>query len=154
MPPLMPGDPLIAAGDAENEDHRLQENLFSPFKFSYMLLGSLVGFFLYSSILVVKLLVIPIWDADVVTKPKTDTFVISLLCSLIFSAIVFTILGFLRNLVVITYSAIGRRSKYLLEEIISDINYGFVVGSLVGISLAQTVSFLVALLVVAFCAKS
>ncbi len=34
---------LIAVGDPEEEDHRLQEKVFSRFKFSYGLLGLLVG---------------------------------------------------------------------------------------------------------------
>ena len=37
--------PLITAGDADEEDHRLQEKVFSRFKFSYGLLGLLVGSF-------------------------------------------------------------------------------------------------------------
>jgi hypothetical protein len=37
-------EPLITAGgDAEEEDHRLQEKVFSRFKISYGLLGLLVG---------------------------------------------------------------------------------------------------------------
>jgi hypothetical protein len=41
-------EPLIAVGDAEEEDRRLQEKTLSRFKFCYLLLGLLVGFF-YSS---------------------------------------------------------------------------------------------------------
>jgi hypothetical protein len=156
-------EPLIAAGDAEEEDHRLEEKALSRFKFCSLLLGLLVGFFAYSFTLGGTILVITMWGEDVVTTSKTDTFVFfSLLCSFFFSAIFFVILGFLRNLVAITYSAIGGRSKELLKEIVSDMECGFVVGTLVGLSLfwtmapvlfgmaAQIVYSLVALLVVAF----
>jgi hypothetical protein len=130
---------LIAVGDAEEEeDHRLQEKVFSRFKFSSLFLGLLVGFFYQFSTLGMKFLVITIWGEDVVAKSKTDIFVIILLCSFLFSASVFAILGFLRNLVAITYSAIGGRSKVLLEEIVSDVDYRFVVGILIGLSLVWT----------------
>jgi hypothetical protein len=46
-------EPLIAAGDAEEKDHRLQEKVVSRFKFSSLLLGLLVGFFSQFSALVV-----------------------------------------------------------------------------------------------------
>jgi hypothetical protein len=78
---------LIAVGDAEEEeDHRLQEKVFSRFKFSSLFLGLLVGFFYQFSTLGMKFLVITIWGEDVVAKSKTDIFVIILLCSFLFSA--------------------------------------------------------------------
>jgi hypothetical protein len=110
--------PLIAAGDAEDEDHRLEKKAFSRFKFSSLLLGLLVGFFSQFSALGVIFLVSSIWGEDFVTKSKAAIIVLSLLCSCFHSAIAFVILGFLRNLVAITYSAIGGRSKNLLEEIV------------------------------------
>jgi hypothetical protein len=53
-------------------------------------------------------------------------------------AIVFVILGFLHNLLAITYSAIGGRSTHLLEEIVLYMDYGFVTGTLVGVNLFWT----------------
>jgi hypothetical protein len=102
-------EPLVAAGEAEEEDYRLQQKALSHFKCSSLFLGLLVGFFSQLSTLGVNVLVITIWGEDVVTKCKTDSFVIILLCGFFFSAIVFVIFGFLRNLVAITYSAIGGR---------------------------------------------
>jgi hypothetical protein len=132
---------LIAAGDAEEEDHRLlEEKIFSRFQFSYRLLGMLVGFFGNSSTLGVN--AITIWGEDALTKSKTDFFVFSLLCTFIFSAIAFAVLGFLRNLVAITYTAIGGRSKELLEEMVLHMEFSFVVGALVGVSLAWTMRLL------------
>jgi hypothetical protein len=133
---------LIANGDAEEEDHhRLEEKTLSRFKLCYLLLGLLVGFCVYSSILGGTLLVITEWGEDFVTKCKTDTFVyFCLFYGFFFSAIVFAILGFLRNFAAMTYSAIVGGSKELLEEILSDMDYGFVVGTLVGICLAWAVA--------------
>jgi hypothetical protein len=128
-------EPLIAAGDAEEEDYRLQETALSRFKFSSLLLGLLFGFSSQFSTLGVKYLVSTISGEYVVT---TDVFVNILVCCFCFLVIVFVILRFLRHLVAITYSAIGGRSKDLLEEIVLHMNCGFVMGTLVGINLFWT----------------
>jgi hypothetical protein len=121
-----------------------------------------VGFFSQFSILVVNIFVMTIWGEDIVTKSKIDTFVASLLCSFFFLATVFIILGFLRNFLAITYSAIGGRPNDLPEEMVLHMKYRFVMGTLVGLSIvwtmaafilgvrAHTVYSLVTLLVVAF----
>jgi uncharacterized membrane protein len=108
-------------------------------------------------------LLITIWGEDVVTKSKTAIFVINFFCTFFCLAIVFSIFGFLRNRLAIAYSAIGGRSKELLEETVLHMACCCVMGTLVSISLActmsavllgmtaQTVYCAVALLVVAFC---
>jgi hypothetical protein len=129
-------EPLIAAGDGEDEDHRLDEKAFSRFKFSSLLIGMLVGFaFSPLFILGVHIWVITVGGEDVDTKSKTDIIVLGLLCSCFYAAFAFVILGFLRILVAITYSAIGGRSKELLDEIVVYMEYRFVVGAHVGTSL-------------------
>jgi hypothetical protein len=134
-------EPLIAAGDAEeDEDYRLEEKSFSRFKFSSTLLGLLVGFFIQFSTLGANFLVITIWGEDVVTKSKADIVIFSLLWSFFTSAMAIVILSFLRNLVTITYSAIGGRSKDLLEEMVLHMECRFVVGALVGVCLAWTMT--------------
>jgi hypothetical protein len=134
-------EPLIAAGDVEDEeDHRLEEKAFSRFKFSALLLGLLVGFFIQFSTLGANFLVITLWGEDVVTKSKTDIVVFSLLWSFFTSAMAIVILGFLRNLVTITYSAVGGRSVDLLEEMVLHMECRFVVGALVGVCLAWTMT--------------
>jgi hypothetical protein len=149
-PPLMPAnpfdassdasEPLIAAGDAEEEeDHRLEEKVFSRFKFYSLLLGLLVGFFSQFFALGVDYLLITMWGEDVVTKSKTAIFVINFFCIFFCLAIVFVILGFLRNRAAITYSVIGGRSKGLPEEMALHIEYHYDMGALVGIVLAWTV---------------
>jgi hypothetical protein len=134
-------EPLIAAGDAEEEkDHRIEEKAFSSFKFSALLLGLLVGFFIQFSTLGANFLVITLWGEDVITKSKTDIIVFSLLWSFFTSAMAIVILGFLRNLVTITYSAVGGRSVDLLEEMVLHMECRFVVGALVGVCLAWTMT--------------
>jgi hypothetical protein len=131
-------EPLIAASGAEEKDHRLEGKAVSHFKFSSVLLGLFVGFLSQFFALAVHFLLITVWGEDVVTKSKTRVVVLSLLCSLSFLVVTFAILGLFRNLVAITYSAIGGRSKDLHEEIVSYMECGFVLGALVGISLAWT----------------
>jgi hypothetical protein len=131
-------EPLIAAGDAEEEDRRLQEKVVSRFKFSSLLLGLLVGFFCHFFSLGGRFLVITVWGEDAAIKTKTDIF-ISLLCSLFFLVIAIGFL-FLLNWVAITYSAIGGRSRDLPEEMVLHIECRFAVGVLVGISLAWTMT--------------
>jgi hypothetical protein len=53
-------EPLIAGRDTEERDHRLEEKVFSRFKFSFLHLGSLVGFFSQFSTLVINYLLITI----------------------------------------------------------------------------------------------
>jgi hypothetical protein len=134
-------EPLIAAGDAEEEeDQRIEEKAFSRFKFSALLLGLLIGFFIQFSTLGANFLVITLWGEDVVTKSKSDIIIFSLLWSFFTSAMAIVILGFLRNLVTITYSAIGGRSADLLEEMVLHMECRFVVGALVGVCLAWTMT--------------
>jgi hypothetical protein len=129
-------EPLIAAGDSEAEDdQRLEETVFSRFKFSTLLLGLLAGFFMQFSILGAHLLVIILSGEDLDTKPKINIVVFSLFWSFFTAASLITNLRFLCNLVTITYSAVGGRSKdLLLEEMILHIRFG------VGVCLAWTTS--------------
>jgi hypothetical protein len=133
-------EPLIASGDAEEEDHRLEEKAFSRFKFSSLVLGLLVGFFIQFSTLGANFLVITIWGTAVVTKSQTDIVVFSLMWSIFTSSMAIVILGFLRNLVTITYSAVAGRSKDLLEEMVLHMECRFVVGALYGICFAWTLT--------------
>jgi hypothetical protein len=112
--------------------YRLEENPF-PLQvlFSSLLLGLLVGcFYQFSNLGLKYSLVITIWGEDVVTKSKTDTFIIILLWNFFYSVILFVIFRFLRNLVAITYSAIRGRSKDLHEEIVLYMESGFPMGAL------------------------
>jgi hypothetical protein len=131
-------EPLIASDHAE--DATLEEKAFGSFKFSSLLLGLFVGFFIQFSTLGANFLVITIWGEDVVTKSKTDIVVFSLIWSFFTSAMAIVILGFLRNLVTITYTAVAGRSEDLLEDMILHMECRFVVGALVGVCMAWTMT--------------
>jgi hypothetical protein len=133
-------EPLIAAGDAEEEDHQLEEKAFSRFKLSSLLLGVFVAFFVQFSALGANYLVMTLLDEDLVTKSKTDIVVISRLCSFFTMAVAIVILELLRNLVTITYSAVGGRSADLLEEMVWHMECRFVVGAMGGVFLAWTIT--------------
>jgi hypothetical protein len=123
-------EPLItAAGDAEEEDHRLEENAFSRFELSALLLGFLHAvFFMRCSVMGAHFLVIALSGEDLATRSKTNVAVFSLLWTFFTGAMAFASLGFLRNLVMITYSAVGGRSEDLLEEMVLRMEYSFFVG--------------------------
>jgi uncharacterized membrane protein YfcA len=115
-------EPLIPAGDAEEEDQRLEEKAFSRRKISALLLGLLVGFFIQFSILGAHLLFITLCGEDFVTKSnKANVVVFSLLLSFFTAATA-----------MITYWAAGGRSKDLLEEMVWHIRFN------VGVGLAWT----------------
>jgi hypothetical protein len=129
--------PLIAAGDAEDEDERLDEKSFSSFNLSSLLLGFFVGFFIQFSTLGAECLAV--WGKYFVLKSETDVAVFSLLWSLFTSAMPVLILVFIRNLVTIPYSA-GRGSEELLEDMILQLECRFGVGVLAGFCIAWTVT--------------
>jgi hypothetical protein len=120
-------EPLIPAGDAEEEEPRLEEEAFSRCKISALLLGLLVGFFIPFSIMGSHLLVITLSAEDLITKSKTNIIVVGLLLSFFTAAMAISSLGFLRNLITITYTAAGGRSKHLLEEMVWRIECRFFV---------------------------
>ena len=124
----------------ERETRRpLETSLFQSFKMSSLVLGLLIGFFIQFSTLGANFLVITLWGEEVVTKSKSDIVIFSLLWSLFTSAMAIIILGFLRNLVTISYSSL-RREEDILEEMILHMECRFVVGALVGVCLAWTMT--------------
>jgi hypothetical protein len=161
-------EPLIADGEdaEEEEDHRLGEKVFSRFKFSSLLLGLLVGYFIRFSILGAIFLGITIFGKYAFTKPATAIVGFRLLWSFFASAITIGILGFLRNLVSFAYSEVGGRSKDVLDVMVFRVESRFFVGATVGFCLgcwtitdsllgkrAHTVYSLVTLLVALFWCK-
>jgi hypothetical protein len=124
-------------GDAEEEDHRLEEKAFSSFKLSSLLLGLLVGFFIQCSAQEVFSLIIINWSKEDITKTRIG------IVFLLLSFFIMAILESLRTLVRITYSAAGGRSKDLLEDMILHMELRFVAGSLVGICLASTMMLVI-----------
>jgi hypothetical protein len=88
-------------------------------------------------------LVITIWGDEVVTKSQTDIVVFSLMRSFFTSAMAIVILRFRRNLLTVLYSAVAGRSQDLLEEIVLHMECRFVVGALIGVCLAWTMTAII-----------
>jgi hypothetical protein len=124
-------EPLIAAGDAEEEeeDQLLEEKAFSRCKISALLLGLLVGFFTPFSVMGTNLLVITVWGEDLVTKSKNNIFVLVLLWSYFTAAMAIASLEFLRKLLTITYSAVGGRFRDMPEETVWRMECRFFLGA-------------------------
>jgi hypothetical protein len=78
------------------------------------------------------------WGEGKYSVMKSNTDVIAFLCCLF--TLITLILGclFIRNLVTITYSAIGGRSEELLEDMVLQLQCRFGVGALAGVCLAGT----------------
>jgi hypothetical protein len=126
--PYEANEPFIPAGDAEEEeDHRLEEEAFSRCKISALLLGLLVGFFTPLSIMGTNLLVITVWGEDLVTMSKNHVFFP--LWSCFTATMALASLGFLRNLVTITYSAVGGPFRDMPEKIVWRMECRFFLGA-------------------------
>jgi hypothetical protein len=160
-----------ATGESAESEPALNGHLFGKFKLSSLILGLLIGFFIQFSTLGANFLVITIWGEDVISKSKSDIVVFSLIWSFFTSAMAIVILSFLRTLVTITYNAIATHSEDLLEvsseafppspeaygiqasisplstlcqqEMVLHMECRFVVGALIGVCLAWTMTDLV-----------
>jgi hypothetical protein len=128
---------LVAVGDTEEEeeDQRLEKKTVSRLKFSALLWGLLLGFFIQFSIFETNLWAIAFWDADRVAKSKTNLVVISLLWSFFIVVMGITNWRFLHNMVTITYSAAEGRSRDMLEEIVWRMECLFVAGVCIAITM-------------------
>jgi hypothetical protein len=122
---------IVSSGDAgaEEEDHRLKNKLLARFKFSSLLFGLLLGFFVQLMIIETKMLLLTFWDEHHATKSQTNIVGFSLFWSFFAAATIIASLGFLRKLVTSTYSAARGRSKDLLEDIVLHVEYCFGVGT-------------------------
>ncbi len=126
-------EPLIATGDAEEEDQGLEERDLARLKLGSLLLGLLAGFFfMFAADLGASFLVIYFE-----MKSNATVIVFSLLTSL-FTVVapLVLLLEFIRNLVTKTFSAVGGSSEFLREDMILQLECHFGMGSLAGICLA------------------
>jgi len=139
--------PLLADEDGAEQERaparpQLDDPIFSRFKISSLVLGLLVGFFIQFSTLGANFLVITIWGEETLSKSKRDIVIFSLLWSFFTSAMAIIILGFLRTLVSITWSVVVRKeqAEELLDDMILHMECRFVVGALVGVCAAWTLT--------------
>jgi hypothetical protein len=126
-------EPLIATGDAEEEDQGLEERDLARLKLGSLLLGLLAGFFfMFAADLGASCLVIYFE-----MKSNATVIVFSLLTSL-FTVVapLVLLLEFIRNLVTKTFSAVGGSSEELREDMILQLQCHFGVGALAVICLA------------------
>jgi hypothetical protein len=115
-------EPLIATGDAEEEDQGIEERDLSSLKLSCLLMGLSVGVFIQFSTLMANCLAFDVdMQSDDGMQSTTASF-FSLLWTLFTSALPFLII-----------------SEGLLEDMILQFEYQFGVGVLAGICLTWTI---------------
>jgi hypothetical protein len=131
-------EPLL---QEEGQQHSpLNAKLFNSFKTFCLMIGLMVGFFIQCSTLGANFLVITIWGDDIVHKSGQDIIVFSILWSVFTSVMAIVILGFLRNLVTVTYNAVSSEDDRNLENMVLHMECRFVVGALVGVCMAWTIT--------------
>jgi hypothetical protein len=140
-------EPLIAvrrqkkaAAAADETTTRLDDMLFARFKLSALLMGVLVGFFIQFSTLGANFLVINIWGEDILNKSRNDIVCFSLIWSFFTSAMAILVLAFLRNIVSIAYLSVLKKSQEMVEEMVLHLECRFVVGALIGVCTAWTIT--------------
>jgi hypothetical protein len=133
-------EPLIVRRQKAADTARLDDFLFARFKMSALLMGVLVGFFIQFSTLGANFLVINIWGEDILNKSRNDIVVFSLVWSFFTSAMAIIILAFLRNIVSIAYLSVMKKSQEMVEELVLHLECRFVVGALIGVCTAWTIT--------------
>ena len=132
------------SSDSHNDNQELSMPLFSVFKNHSLILGLLVGFFVQFSTLGANFLVLALWEHDLINKSKSEIVMLSLLWSALTSFMAILTLGFLRSVITIVFRAsVGRdriNREAILEEVVLHLECRFVVGALVGVCLAWTVT--------------
>lgn len=122
------------------ESAKLNEGTFGRFKMSSVLLGIIVGFFIQVSTLGANFLLATTSLEKYALKTKHDIIVFSVLWSLFTSAVAISILRFIRTMISVTFHAASKKSEEVLEEMIYQMETRFVVGTLVGMSAAWTIT--------------
>jgi hypothetical protein len=155
-------EPLIATGadaDAEKEDQGPEGRALSSFRVSSLFLGLLIGFFFQFSALGAGSMAMGNWwligGKDFAVKSTIDYVGFSILWILFTLTTLILILVFIGNLVTIAYSAVGGRSKELLDDMIWELHCHFGVGTVAGVCLAWAITDLMlcslAILVAVLC---
>lgn len=127
----------------QSSHSHLNMPLFGAFKSHSLVIGLLVGFFVQFSTLGANFLVIALWENDLMNRSKSEIVLLSLVWSAFTSFMAILTLGFLRSVITIVFQASmpnTDRSKAILEEVILHLECRFVVGALVGVCLAWTVT--------------
>ena len=127
---------VVADGDAEEEERLFMPNL-SGFKNCSLILGLLVGFFIYLSTLGAEFVGVMLWGREILAKSNAELIVFSLVWNFITTCIAIVILSSMRRLVSIVFLSSVPRSRTNTEdvlcELLSYMEGRFAVGALVGI---------------------
>jgi hypothetical protein len=136
-------------------DDAVDMPLVGAFKTHAMIIGVLVGFFVQFSTLGANFLVIAMWENNlharsnteiIIPRTKLEIIILSLLWSTFTSFLAIMTLGFLRSVITIVFQATiapqrrGPAADAMLDEVILQLEYRYVVGALVGVCLAWTVT--------------
>lgn len=129
----------------QSDGEELSMPLFGAFKSHSLIIGLLVGFFVQFSTLGANFLLIALWENDLVARSKCEIVVLSLAWSAFTSFMAILTLGFLRSVITIVFRASLPADRHanadaILEEVILHLECRFVVGALVGVCMAWTVT--------------
>jgi hypothetical protein len=140
----------IAEDDEVQEEERLYMPELSRFNSCSLILGLLVGFFIYLSTLGAEFVGVMLWGREILNKSNQELILFSLAWNFITTCIAIVILSSMRRLVTIVFSATisttGRSSdnvEEILSELLSYMEGRFAVGALVGICFSWNVTNLV-----------
>lgn len=137
----------LPVGAPQEEDNRIYMPLLGKFKFCSLLLGLLVGFFIYLSTLGAEFVAVMLWGRDILTKTNNELILFSLGWNLITTFIALLILTTLRRMIMaVTYPALNERrvdAEAVVAELLSYLEGRFAVGALVGICLSWNVTNMV-----------
>lgn len=141
--------------------------MFTKFKGCSLFLGLLVGFFIQFSTLGANFLLLTLWGQDVINTSKKEVIVFSLLWSFFTSFMAIVVLGFLRALVSMVFRGSNPNKEHddekdkhssqtqeqqeqeqeqhdndesILEELVLHMECRFVVGALIGVCFAWTMT--------------
>lgn len=128
----------------DQSERELATPLVGTFKNHSLSLGLLIGFFVQFSTLGANFLILALWGDDIVNKSQSQIVVLSAVWSAFTSFMAILTLGFLRSVITITLRTSLPRNcingEAILEEIVLHLEYHFVMGALVGVCLAWTVT--------------
>lgn len=135
---------MTSSNASAQTDSALEERLhmasLGAFKTSSLVLGSLVGLFIYLSTLGAEFVGVMLWGKEILDKSNNELIVFSLTWNLVTTIVAIVVLTSLRRLVSIVFrSAVSpsrQNSEDVLSELLSYMEGRFAVGALVGICLS------------------
>lgn len=140
--------PMSDTEDANDKSTQTEERLYMPslghFKSCSLVLGLLVGFFIYLSTLGAEFVGVMLWGREILNKSNHELIAFSLLWNFITTMIAIVILSSMRRLVAIVFiAAVSNKrtnTEDVLSELLSYMEGRFAVGALVGICLSWNIT--------------